>query len=841
MRRSVILLSALLGLGALQASAYADERAESLGAASAALEDGFYDLAQKQLERILKETGSGSRDRVQVLVLLAQAYWGQGNFENMLKLTEDGLGKSRTSENGALVYWHAVAQYELGHHDRALSELDGFATRFPDDACGPKAARLVAWCQLKAGRTAEALSAFAAFDKQYGASTAEGLANLLDWGQALLVSGDTGSARQIFEKLAARAPESQESQEGRLWLAKTLIGEGRWEAAWNLLNLAANDTGMRIDRRSRACLALSEVNAAQTNIEAAVAAAAKGVELAPTQLLRNRGKALQGRWLIRQGKLDSGAALLRAVIAAAPEDTLSGALQLELAGAYLEQGQCERAAEEYQYYLETFTDTSGQVRALRGRGLALWTLKRYAEAAAVYEKAAALVKDPGEKEQCLVKAADALFANGQHKLAADAYERVLVEFPGTALAAQLTFQLAESLGRQGEGTRSEETFRALVRRFPDHPLAERALMRIAEMKEERGAASMREALAAYQEVMDAYPGGALYAEALFRHGAVAYQLLQFEEALKDFSRTVSEFPTNRVAPQAFFMRGRSLYMMGQEEEALAVGRAFIERYPDTEWTPRVVFWLGEYAFNRGAYAEAETQFQSLVAKFPKDALADQSLLWAGRAAMKQKEYLRAVDVFARLAESYPASPRMAEARFLQGDALCELGEFSRAIVVFDDLIARYPNSPLVSAAWGRKGDCQFTLGASDVKRYSEAVLSYRAVAKSPGVTFDLDLQAEYKIGRCLEKLGSRNEAFEQYYTRVVARYLEQAKTMPRDVSVAAAAWFTKAVFAVADILEADKNWRRAVKILERLIEEGVPAGRDAQERIDRIRSEHWIW
>jgi hypothetical protein len=118
--------------------------------------------------------------------------------------------------------------------------------------------------------------------------------------------------------------------------------------------------------------------------------------------------------------------------------------------------------------------------------------------------------------------------------------------------------------------------------------------------------------------------------------------------------------------------------------------------------------------------------------------------------------------------------------------------------------------------------------------------SYRAVAKSSGAAFDLELQAEYKIGRCLDKLGRKAEAFEQYYTRVVAGYLDHGG-VSREVSAAAAVWFTKAAFAAADILEADKNWRRAVRVLERVVSARVPAARDAQERIDRIRSEHWIW
>jgi TolA-binding protein len=832
-------LSGLLALAMMTGSVVADEAVTSLGAARAAVEDGFYDLAQKQLETFIRARGRSSPEGLEAVILLSRTLWGQGQYEAMLKLIGEDTGKRKGVAAGALVYWHAVAQYELGRWDKALSELKGFTERYPQDSYGLKVARLEAWCQLKGGHSGEALKAFSDFDRQYGGAP-DGLANLLDWGQALMSSGDLTGAKQVLENLVAKTSNAPEVQEGKLWLAQVLINEGKWETAWNQLNLLANDSGFRVDRRARAWLALSEVNAAQTNLEAAVSAAAAGVELAPTQLIKNRGKALQGRWLIRMGKLNEGAALLRAVIVTAPTDPLSGELQLELAGAYLTRNLNDKAVDEYQYYLETFTDPEGQIRALKGRGLALWALKRFAETATVFEKAAGLVKDPSEREQCLIKAADALFANGQYKLAGESYARILTQFPDTPLVPQTLFQLAESLGRQGEWVQAEDRFRTLARRYADSPLAERALMRLAEMKEERGASFMREALAAYGEVMEVYPGGALYAEALYRHGLVSYQLLQFEDALKDFSRVVDEFSGSRVAAQAFFMRGRSLYMMGREEEALAVGRSFIERYPDTEWTPSVVFWMGEYFFNHGAYGDAEKQFLTLSGRYPKDVLADQSLLWAGRAAMKQREYLRATEVFARLAETYPESSRMAEVRFLQGDVLSELGEFSRAIVVFDELIAKFPGNPLVGAAWGRKGDCQFTLGASDPKRYNEAMQSYRSFAKSPGSAFDLELQAEFKIGRCLDKLGRKAEAFEQYYTRVVAGYLDHGG-VSREVSAAAAVWFTKAAFAAADILEADKNWRRAVRVLERVVNARVPAARDAQERIDRIRSEHWIW
>jgi TolA-binding protein len=806
-----------------------------LATAQTALEDGFCELAQKQAESLLKNGALPPSLRGDATVVLARALYGQRRFKEMA-VRLDALGLSTpTTQAGALVYWHAVAQYEAGNIRAALDELRNFAGRFPDSPLMSRASRLEAWANLKEGRQAEAFFVFERFDRQFGI-TDEGAENLLDWGQALLAAGNSAGARTVLERLVSRQPDLAAVQDGKLWLAKALVTEGKWESAWNILTLMADDSLVRVDRRALAFMTLSEVNAAQTNYVAAVTSASRAVELAPTTVLKNRARALWGKWLLKQNKIAEGAELLRPVIAQMTDEPVSRELQLELAAGYLDLKQFEKAAQEFQYYLETFKDPEGRLAAFKGRGLAMWELQRYAEAATMFEKAAALVTDPAQCEPLLIKAADAMFANAQYKLAEAAYETILASYPASVMNAQVLYQLGECLARQLLRREAEGRFRELVRKSPSHPLSERALMRIAEMKEEQGPAFVREALAAYMEVMSVYPKGTLFAEALHRHGLTAYQMGDIDVALSDFSRVVKEFPGSRVAPQAYFMRGWALYMRGQEEESLAVCKAFVERYPDSEWTPGVIFWIGEYAFNHGRYADAEIQFIKLADKSPQDPLAGQSLIWAGRAAMMQKEYLRAVESLSRMTRTYPASPQMAEARFLQADALSELGEFSRAILVFDELIEKFPNSPLVSAAWGRRGDCHFTLGATDSKRYTEAITAYRAVSRSPGSTSDLELQADYKIGRCYDKMGRLPDAFEQYYTRVVCRYLAD-----KQKDSAAAVWFTKAAFAAADILELEKNWKRAIKVLERVEGAQIPASADARKRIEQIRSEHWIW
>jgi tetratricopeptide (TPR) repeat protein len=694
-------------------------------------------------------------------------------------------------------------------------------------------ARLRAWCQLGAGRAAEAVRLFEQFERDFPNSLERG-ANRVDWGRALAEAGRLDEAVAVLEPAAA-ARDTDAGRDALLRLARVRAQQGHPEQATALfLGLATNEAA-RADRRAEAWLALAEAQAAQTNWTAAVGAVSNGLALAPTPTLRNRARAELGRLRVRQGEFDEGAALLKGVVVAAPDDPAASELQLELAAFCLGAGRHEQAAEEYQYYGETFTNRLGRAQAFRGRGAALFRLQRYAESAATYEKAYTLFEDAVEREACLVRAGDASFANAQYKLAAETYGRARKEFGDTALGPQVRYQEAECRSRLGEPGPAEQGFRELVALHPDSPFAERALFRLAELREEAG--RVEEAIAGYEQVMSVYTNGALYPEALHRRGLARYQLFQFAEGLKDFGRVVHEFPKSRIAPQADYMRGWSLFMLGRDEEALAICRASVEKHPQTEWTPGVVFWLGEYAYNHGLAAEAAQQFLLLADRYTADALADDALLWAGRALVRQKEYLKAVECFTRLAKAYPESPKLAEARFFQGEALSELGEFPSAILLFEELIAKFPDHYLVAAAWMRKGDCQFTLGADDSKRFEEAMESYQAVLKRADAPFESRLQAEYKIGRCLDMLKRFPEALERYHARVIVPYLEGQLS---EGHAGAAVWFTKAAFAAADILEADKRWREAVRMLERVIEAGVPSAGDARARIEKIRSGHWM-
>jgi len=818
------------------ATASRGESGAALNAGKAALEDGLYEIAERQFRRHFREAGRKGEKNREAVVHLVRAIYEQQKYEEILEVLKPRSKLVRgVPDNGAFVFWRALALYEMGKIDKALAMISEFEEDYPDREYAGRAERLRAWCYLKARKVEEALQSFERFDRMYG-DLPEAPQNLLEWAKTLASAGGLEPAGGVLARLVKLSATLEAVQEGHYCLGQILIEEEKWEDATHVLTSLGNNKNADDDLRAEAWFSLVSVFEARTNRTEGLNVLKMGIDLARSPELKRKGSFKVGRLLLEMGRLDEGLPLLKAFVSESPDDPLAGAVQLAVAGALLEQERHNEAVDEFQYYLETFTNVTGLAQAYQGRGWGLINIGRYAEAAAAFEKAYSLFKDSSYREQCLFKVGDAYFANVQYRLARETYERVLSEFPESELGARALFQLAESTARAGEPEKAEETFLQLSGTYPHSPLAEEALIRIAEIRTSQG--HWMDAIDCFNKVMNVCSNGTSYAQALYGRGMVRYRLFRFGEALTDLERVVTEFPGSEMIEQADYMRGMCYYWMGRDNDALLILENFIKRSPESQWAPEVLFWIGKHHYNHGNYDEAERTFLLFVEKYPGNPVADDALIRAGIMASKRKEYMRSIELFTRMVKEYPNSDSIAEARFAQANALSELAKFSAAILIFDEIINKYPESDSVAAAWGRKGDCQFTLGADDSKRYEESMESYRVVANSSSAGLDLVMQAEYKIGKCLEKLGRLAEAFEQYYLKVVVRYFEDRENGIWHTE-SAKVWFYRAARDAADIMEAKKDWRRVVAILERVVQAGVPASDEARERVKKIRAEKW--
>jgi hypothetical protein len=112
------------------------------------------------------------------------------------------------------------------------------------------------------------------------------------------------------------------------------------------------------------------------------------------------------------------------------------------------------------------------------------------------------------------------------------------------------------------------------------------------------------------------------------------------------------------------------------------------------------------------------------------------------------------------------------------------------------------------------------------------------VTHSPSARSDTIWQAEYKLGRCLEKLDRQDEALNHYYAKVVVPFL-RGKVRGDSISESAKVWFTRAAMGAVDIVGVKEDWRQLIRILERIVEADVAVSAEALARIKVIKSEHW--
>jgi len=803
-----------------------------LASGRAAFEDGLYPLAQRRLEEVV-EAAPDRRRQAEGALWLARVHLAEQKPQKALKLLESYANYSRSLEmKSGFAQARAQAYADLNQMDAAARELVPFKEAYAEEAVTPRALHLLSrveaargnWDVARAG--CEQLEALA----PDGSETPSAW---LELGKAMAAADQAEDALEVFTHLETMGRHPVWRERASLQAVELQLSSGDKDGAMERLRTLAANPNLSPATRSRGYQIVAQTFGSESNYPAALEMIDWGIASAADPAQRLESQAIKARLLLLSGQVEEGVELMRSVAAQVPDEEKSAQLQLGLADGLARLEKWEEAAAEYQAWLDAFDGRPGSAEALAGYGWVLWSSGHPEEAASHYERAVAAETNAAHQLELRIKLADAQFASRQYSKARATYSQALEEIPpGSDAAGRAQLQLAETELALEDIEAGEIRLIDLSRDQADSRFSRSATMRLGMLYEERGA--LETAMEQYGRLIEACPEPEICAEALLSRGLIRYRMGSFQIALDDFIRIRDEFAETKPAAQAMFMRGWCLYLLGKDAEALSVCEAFLAEYPDSAFTPDVRFWLGEHAFNLGEYEMAESRFASVASDHPDSPRAADALYWAGRAATARRAYLEANEHYNALMARYPDSSRLASTFLAQGDVLSELGQFAAAILAFDEVLVKFPQQPEAMMAWGRKGDCQYTLGQEDPGRYEEALLSYRMLLDFAGAPVDLRLQAGYKIGRCLEKMGRAAASLDRYMD-VVYSFLQETGA-PDEATV----WFTRAAFAAAALQEHAGQWKKAVGIYGRVANSGVAAAPEARNRMDRIREDHWV-
>ena len=794
----------------------------------ASLDDGFFVLAEQLAHGVLRANPNDAEKR-EATLLLTHALWGQKRYSEMLDLLKSYNGEPE------FVYWRARAHFELKQYDAALGVLDAAGEGMAGSPYAPAALRLKGHVEQVTGRLPEAEASFRLFASAFPEHP-ERIRNQFDLADVLAALSRIPEALVVYESLA-KDPDANAAHRAQLKQAHLLYTQEsvkNLDVARRMLSGLATNDQVRLAFRIDACVDLAALEEQAGQKVESEKAMRRGIALSPDARQRVPLKLALARLLLRGDDTLGALKLLEECRAEAPNETIAAELQLEKAGALLQAKRFAEADEAYQVYLAVADDPAGLLQAYFGKGLALLELGRFSEAAMALDKAVAGLAQPDEKADALFKAADAYYLADKFVEAEKRYRLFVTDFSKHENVPNALYQLGLSLAGTGRRADALEIFQGLEMEHASSSFAEKAALRSADLL--KANYQWEEALEKFTQIGQTYTNSpATQALSLHQRGLVLYQLGRHAEAQGVFEAVVADYSDSEYVPQATYLRGFCLAFQGKIEEGVQTCRDFVDQYPDSEWTPGVIFWLAERYFNLGNYEEAEPLFLRIASGFKGNPLAPRALYWAGRCAAEQSSYVKAVERYSEIKKNYPKSEILPQVRFSQGDALTQLGEFARAILAFEEIIKNYPDSYLVNAAWGRKGDCQFSLAVDSPARYTEAMGSYQAILDRPSAPVAIKLQAEYKVGRCLEKTKAPKKAFSRYMNVVYTFINEDVERSSYNIM-----WFTRSAFGAATLKEQDKAWLDAVLVYERVLEAGVPAQDEALKRIKKIKTDNWL-
>jgi len=797
----------------------------------AALEDGMYRMARHRLGELL--AGAPDRKRqVEAALWLARTHCAEQNPRKALAVLHDHAPQVRGAAMTAdYALTTAQAQFALGEWASAAEGLEAFKEKYAEQPMAPAALHLLAQVQVAQTNWAAARETADMLTARW-ADAPDMPAAWFHLATALAAAGQTNDALSAFQFVATNQAGQVWGERAELQVFELKLRMGEYPPTRELVQTLQTNGNLSAEARARGYQVVAESMAAETNYTQALQMMDKALAATTDPATRLASQAQKAYLLVCAGQTQAGILLMREVVTQLPDPAQAAQWHLRMAAELAVREQWTEAAAEYQVWLDAFERMPGTAAAREGLADALLALGRFSEAAAAYSRAVVEQTNATRRLLILQQQGDAHFAAGEFQSAHAAYLSALEAPPPAGEETdRILYQLAETELAMDDIAAGEIRLLELSRAATDSAFIPKAIMRLGELYDARGAGES--AIEQYSRLTQTNTASAIRSEALFARGMIRYRMGLFPEALADFTRIRDELPETPPAAQAMFMRGWCLYMLGKDVAALQVCQQFLEDYPNSEFVPDVHFWLGEYAFNHGDFAGAEERFVQLATDHPKSPRAADALFWAGRAAVAARHYLAANEHFNHLMERYPDYVRLAETLLAQGDVLSELGQFPAAILAFNEVIVRFPQQPEAWVAWGRKGDCQFTLGQENPARYEEALLSYRTLADSAGAPFDLRLQARFKTGRSLEKMGRPTAALDRYL-EVVYAFLQEPKP-----DAEATVWFTRAAFSAAGLQEKAGRWNEAYNIYRRVSDSGVAAASEARARMTRIRQDHW--
>ena len=406
-----------------------------------------------------------------------------------------------------------------------------------------------------------------------------------------------GETAALFARAAASAPASDLKTDASFHNAEALMAAERFpEADKAFAQFVARFSSHERVHEARAQRAIAI--ARQDRYEDAVAAiqeAEKAADSLPAALLATLR--YEKAWCLRTlGRADEAAHAYDQLLSDGQEGELGVHAMLELAGVHFDAGRFEQAAailRQLRDKMQSAEDTvpaTVREQATYRLGVCEFELKRFREAAAMFEEFVKAFPASSLSASACFFAGEAFFDLGRHDRAVEHLSRVAESYQEDPVYGPALLRLGESLAALQKWSRSEQVFGDYLNRFPDSPQWFQAEFGIGFARENQK--RYDDAKKAYAVVVTRHQGPTA-ARAQFQTGECLFAQKRYEEAVRELLKVDILYAYPQWSAAALFEAGRCFEKLGKTVEARAHFKQVVEGHTDTRWAKMASQHLAE--------------------------------------------------------------------------------------------------------------------------------------------------------------------------------------------------------------------------------------------------------
>lgn len=611
----------------------------------------------------------------------------------------------------------AAIEHQRKNYDRSGELCRAFLKKHARHKLAAKVAFLAGENDFFAGRFAEALAAFEAFERAFPKDE-QTLRAALRIGLALHRLERFDDAAKRLGPVAAAAEADKSLAAALLALGDIEFQRSEWKSAEARLrayvDLAAKDAGGVDDALLKAGLACQR----QERFEDAVKTFDEFLQRFPQsphtiQAVFERGQALA---MLKQ--TDAARQAFERVIAEGKDSRFTAPARQHLATLAAASKDFKLAAEQYRLAMDAQPAGAGGADALLGQAESLLALEDYAGAEQAFREYLAKNARGEKAPRAAAQLAIAMARQDRHADALKTITSLQPHMPklDTGLRRNVRHEQAWCLRKTNQTREAAEVYRGLLR---DDAKDCFAAVGLGEVESAAGRCEAAvEALSVLRQADASAIDPSALEPGLYRLGTCEFELGKFVEAAATLDRFVKQFDRSPLLASACYFLGEARLKSGDAERA----------------------------------AEALTR---AVAATEDAAIRGPALLRLGDALATLQRWAKSEQAFADYLDKYSSTEFWGQARFGQAWARENQGRLDEAIEAYRDVVDKH-KGPTAARAQFQLGECLFAK-----KQFEDAARELLKV----DILFaypEWSAAALYEAGRCFEQMNKLAEARTQY-------------------------------------------------------------------------------